>query len=134
MTKVGKTVTIKKRFTEKEVTQFSLISMDKNLIHLDEEYAKSTRFGKRIVQGPLLDAMIGGLLGSHLPGIGTIYLSHETQFKKPVYIDELVTINIRVEHVRHEKNIITLKKWVEKEDKTIAMEGKSIVMDLKNKL
>ena len=110
MTKVGKTVTIKKRFTEKEVTQFSLISMGKNLIHLDEEYAKSTRFGKRIVQGPLMDAMIGGLLGSHLPGIGTIYLSHETQFKKPVYIDELVTINICVEHVRHEKNIITLRK------------------------
>ncbi|MDG1841318.1 MAG: MaoC family dehydratase [Crocinitomicaceae bacterium] len=134
MSKVGQTVTISKRFTEKEVAQFSLISMDKNLIHLDKEYAKTTRFGKRIVQGPLLDAMIGGLLGSQLPGIGTIYLSHETQFKKPVYIDELVTIYIRVEHIRHEKNIITLRKWVEKEDKTIAMEGKSIVMDLKDKL
>ena len=133
MIKIGDTAIIQKKFTEREVAEFSSISMDKNLIHLDIEYAKTTRFGKRIVQGPLLDAMIGGLLGSQLPGIGTIYLSHETQFKKPVYIDELVTINVRVEHIRQDKNIITLRKWVEKEDKTIAMEGKSIVMDLKDK-
>lgn len=134
MIEIGQKASISKRFTEEEVAQFSTITMDDNLIHLEEEYAKSTRFGSRIVQGPLLDAMVGGLLGSHLPGPGTIYLSHETQYKKPVYIEELVTVNIEVTHIKENSNIITLKKWVEKEDKTIAMEGIAVVMDLKEQL
>jgi len=134
MMKIGQTAKTSRRFTEKDVAYFSFLSMDNNLIHLDEEYAKSTRFGARIVQGPLLDAMIGGLLGSSLPGIGTIYLSHETQFKKPVYIDEMITAYIRVEHIREDKNIVTFRKWVEKEDGTIAMEGASVVMSFKENL
>ena len=127
---VGQSASIKKRFTEKEVANFSSISMDDNKIHTDVEFAKNSRFGQRIVQGPLVDSLIGGLLGSHLPGNGTIYLSHEVQFKKPVFIDELITVFVKIEHIRLDKNISTLRTWVEKENREIAIEGKSIVMFL----
>jgi len=134
MIKIGQKASIQKRFTTEEVIDFSRISMDENLIHTDSNYAKTTRFGQCIVQGPLVDSMIGGVLGSHLPGSGTIYLSHETQFKKPVFINEMVTANVEVIDIRTDKNIITLRTWVEKENGEIAIDGKAVVMYLKDKL
>jgi len=134
MVTVGQKASIQKKFTAEEVVHFSSLSMDENLIHTDNEYAKSTRFGQCIVQGPLVDSMIGGVLGSHLPGSGTIYLSHETQFKKPVYINEMVTAFVEVIHIREDKNIITLRTWVEKENGEIAIDGKAVVMYLGDNL
>lgn len=61
-------------------------------MHLDEEYAKKTIFGKCIVHGMLMASLFSGILGSKFPGIGTIYLSQTLNFLKLIFIDEDITI------------------------------------------
>ncbi len=134
MIKIGQKASLQKRFTAQEVVNFSAVSMDKNLIHTDPEYAKGTQFGQCIVQGPFVESMIGGVLGSQLPGSGTIYLSHETKFVKPVFINELVTANVEVVDIKLHNNIITLRTWVEKENGELAIDGSAVVMYLKDNL
>lgn len=129
--KTGQRASISKTFTLQEVQHFSDISLDSNKIHFDYEFAAKSIFGKPIVQGPLVSSLIGGILGTTLPGDGTIYMSQESNFKKPVFIDEAIVVNVEVTDIRTDKNIITLRTWVEKENGEIAIEGKAVVLLLK---
>lgn len=130
--KVGQKASQAKRFSKEEVLSFSKLTSDDNPIHFDEEYAKNTRFKKTIVQGPMVVSLIGGILGSTLPGPGTIYINQETRFLKPLFIDESVTAWVEVVKVREDKPIVTLKNWVEKENGEIVLEGESVVLFLEN--
>ncbi len=125
--KIGDRAVIKKRFSEKEVEFYGRISNDTNPIHLDKEYAKSTFFKKRIVHGILVGSLFGGLLGSELPGTGTIHLGQSLNFKKPVYIDEEIKAVIEVINVRKDKPIVTFKTVCYKSNGEIAIEGEAIV-------
>ncbi|MCZ8285140.1 MAG: MaoC family dehydratase [Bacteroidia bacterium] len=129
--KTGQKASIRKTFTLQEVQHFSDISLDSNKIHFDYEFAEKSIFGKPIVQGPLVSSLIGGILGTTLPGDGTIYMSQESNFKKPVFIGEAIVVNVEVIDIRTDKNIITLRTWVEKENGEIAIEGKAVVLLLK---
>jgi acyl dehydratase len=129
--KTGQRASISKTFTLQEVQHFSDISLDSNKIHFDYEFAAKSIFGKPIVQGPLVSSLIGGILGTTLPGDGTIYMSQESNFKKPVFINEAIVVNVEVVDIRTDKNIITLRTWVEKENGDIAIEGKAVVLLLK---
>ncbi|MBU0511602.1 MAG: MaoC family dehydratase, partial [Chloroflexi bacterium] len=74
MIKIGDSASTTKTFTDSDVRTFAEISGDKNPIHLDEEYAVQTRFGRRLVHGILTSGMISALLGMQLPGPGSIYI------------------------------------------------------------
>ncbi len=65
---VGQVEAIERSFSEEEVRNFSKLSMDDNPVHFDAAYAATTRFGQCIVQGPMVASLIGGVLGSKLPG------------------------------------------------------------------
>ncbi len=71
---------------------------------------------KNMVQGPMVVALIGGILGSKLPGPGSIYTSQETKFLKPLIINESVIAWVKIVNIKKDKPIITLKNWIEKED------------------
>ena len=129
---VGDKASLSKKFSEHDVLNFSATSGDENPIHFDKNYALKSRFGQRIVQGPMVISLVGGILGSKLPGPGTIYLSQETSFKQPVYIDQKVTAWVEIIHVRDDKPIITLRTWVENEDKDLLIDGKAVVYFIKN--
>jgi 3-hydroxybutyryl-CoA dehydratase len=94
---VGQRAFMKKRFNEEDVKLFANISGDINPIHLDENFAKRTRFKRRIVHGLLVASLISSVLGTKLPGAGTIYLRQELRFLAPVYIGEGVTAEVVVE-------------------------------------
>lgn len=126
--KLGQKAFITKIFSLEEVKHFSDISLDSNKIHFDYEFAAKSIFGKPIVQGPLVSSLIGGILGTTLPGDGTIYLSQETNFKKPVYIAEKIQVNVEIIDIRTDKNVITLRTWVDKENGELAIEGKAVVL------
>ena len=130
--KIGQKASQTKMFTKEEVLSFSKLTSDKNPIHFDDEYASTTRFKKTIVQGPMVVSLIGGILGSHLPGPGTIYINQETKFLKPLYINETVTAWVEVVKIREDKPVVTLKNWVEKEDGEIVLEGESVILFLNN--
>ncbi len=131
MLTLGQKFQLVKTFNEEEVLFFSKLSKDDNPIHFDEEYAIDSIFKQRIVQGPFVMSLIGGVLGSHLPGPGTIYLSQSTRFLKPVYIGDTILVNVEVVKVRMDKPIITLRTWVEKTDNQLVIEGEAVIMYLK---
>ncbi|MBL7936889.1 MAG: MaoC family dehydratase [Bacteroidia bacterium] len=130
--KVGDKKCLKKIFSQEEVDIFSKISMDSNKIHFDNEYCVTTRFGKPIVQGPYLTSLIGGVIGSHIPGEGAIYLSQNTNFKKPIYIGEPIEILVEITDFDEQKNIIKLQTTVVKGNNILAIEGTAIILYLKN--
>ena len=106
--KVGDHAEASKAFTREEVSQFAEISLDKNPLHLDEEYAKNIGFDRCIVHGALVASLFSGLLGQELPGPGTIYLGQDIKFLRPVFIGERVTASVEIIHIRGDKPILTL--------------------------
>lgn len=129
--KVGDKASLTKIFSENNVLKFSLLSGDENPIHFDQEYAATTRFKKRIVQGPYVAALFGGILGSEVPGPGTIYINQNTNFIAPVFIGDTVTANVEIISIREDKPIIKLRTWATKNDE-IVMDGEATILFLKN--
>lgn len=92
----GQQASISKAFTDADVRDFARLSGDNNLVHLDEEYAAGTVFGKRIVHGKLVEGLLSAILGTELPGPMTVFRSCESTYLLPVYLDEEVTMTARV--------------------------------------
>ena len=124
---IGQTASVSRAFSQEEVNVFSALSLDDNPIHSDREYAAATPFGRCIVQGPLVASLIGGVLGSVLPGPGTVYIQQLSRFLKPAFIDEVLTASVQVVSVRADKPIITLRTWVEKADGELVIDGEAVV-------
>jgi len=85
------------------VTTFAKITGDINPLHLDDAYAATTIFKKRVVHGAMLSSLVSAVLGTRLPGYGAIYLSQNTQFLAPVYIDDEVITVVKVSEVNHQE-------------------------------
>lgn len=82
--------------TDEKIRAFATISEDWNPIHLDEKYAKNSKFGRRIAHGAMVASFFSALFAMELPGAGSIYVSQNTQFKKPVLLDDTVLVEIEV--------------------------------------
>ncbi len=101
--KVGQTASLAKTITEADILLFSAVSMDTNSAHLDEEASKKTPFGGRIAHGMLSAGLISAVLGTRLPGPGTIYMGQTLRFKAPVRIGDTVTATAEVKELNAEK-------------------------------
>lgn len=82
--------------TDEKIQAFASVSKDYNPIHLDQDYAESSKFGKRLAHGAMVASFFSALFAMKLPGPGSIYVSQNTQFKKPVFIDDTVFAEIEV--------------------------------------
>ena len=89
--KEGDSASCSKTITEADVTLFAGISGDFNPLHVNEEFAKTQMFGKRVVNGAFSSALISAVLGVHMFGAGALYASQKVVFKKPVYIGDTLT-------------------------------------------
>lgn len=125
---IGRKACITKSFRIDEVKYYAELSKDINPIHYDTNYAQNTFFKKPIVHGLLVSSLFGGLLGSKLPGRGTIHLSQKIEFKKPVFIDEEVTAIIEIIKIRKDKPIITFSANCYKENRELAITGEAVVI------
>lgn len=105
---VGETASLTKTVTEEDIQAFADITGDTNPIHLDDAYARTTRFGGRIAHGMLVAGFISAALGSKLPGPGAIYLGQELRFVAPVRPGDTLTVTVRVEAWDNVKGRITL--------------------------
>ena len=128
MIKVGDTAFIKKIFSDSDVRAFADISGDNNPIHLDDDYAAGTRFKRRIVHGILTSGLISALLGMHLPGPGSIYLTQTINFRAPVYIGEEITALVTVTKIRDDKPIITFLTQCLNQDGNIVLDGEAVLL------
>lgn len=101
------------------------MTTDHNPLHLDEEYAKKTLFGRRIAHGMISAGLISAVLGTKLPGEGTIYMGQELKFKRPVFIGDTVTAWVEVVEKDDAKKRLVLHTWVEKQDGTVVTDGQA---------
>ena len=88
---IGDSAFHSKTVTEADVILFAGISGDYNPLHMNEEFAKTQMFGKRVVHGAFSSALISAVLGVKLFGPGVLYASQSVTFKKPVYIGDTLT-------------------------------------------
>jgi len=134
--KLGARSTISHTFSVSDVKKYADITGDANPLHLDKEYASKTIFKKPIVQGLLICGMIGRILGTILPGSGTIYLNQTLSFKSPVYVGDKILCVLEIIKIRDDKPIITLStKCINKKNITV-IDGEAVVLFpplLKNK-
>lgn len=129
--KVGDRISIKVKVTDDMVRKFADVSGDHNPIHLDDEYAKTTRFGQRIAHGMLSAALISRALGQNL-GPGGIYLSQHLKFLNPIFINDEVSIDLLVTALRQEKGIGTVETIVRKENGDVVVKGEAVIMAAKS--
>ncbi len=125
---IGARASRTKQITDADIRAFAAASGDTNSVHLDEDYAKTTRFGRRIAHGMLTASLISAVLGNDLPGIGTIYLSQTVNFKAPVYLDDTITATVEVTAFREDKRIATLRTTCTNQDGVLVVEGEATVI------
>lgn len=94
--RVGDTASIERTLTARDIQLFAMLSGDVNPQHIDPEFAASTRFHGVIAHGMWGASLISAVLGTRLPGPGTIYLAQTLKFLAPVHIDDTVTISVKV--------------------------------------
>lgn len=125
---IGSTAKLSKVITDEDVRRFAEISMDRNPIHLDEEAAKASIFGRRVAHGILAAGLISAVIGTQLPGKDTIYLGQNLKFTAPVYLGDEITAQVTVVDKRDDKHIITLKTEIENQDGKIVVDGTATVL------
>lgn len=99
---------VTKTVTEFDVIAFAGLSGDHNPIHLDEAYARRSRFGTRIAHGMLSASLISAVLGTRLPGPGAVYMSQSLFFRAPVRLGDDVTASARIVELIAAKSRIRL--------------------------
>ena len=126
--KLGMKSSITKTITETDVILYSGVSLDTNPAHLNEEYAKTTMFKKRIAHGMLTAGLISAVLGTRLPGEGSIYMGQELKFKAPVYMGDTITAEVEIIELIDEKNQIILKTLCTNQDGKVVIDGTARIM------
>ncbi|WP_291515448.1 MaoC family dehydratase [Bdellovibrio sp. ArHS] len=124
---VGYTASFTVQVTDKMVHQFADLSGDRNPIHLDDEYASKTRFGRRIAHGMIVGALISRALVDGIGG-GGIYLGQSLKFVNPVFIDDTVVITIKITGIRKEKGIATVETNATKLNGDVVVKGEAVIM------
>lgn len=125
---IGQSASLTKTFTERDVFVFAGFTGDMNPVHINEEFAKTTKFGRRIVHGPYVFTMIGSVLGQQLPGGGSVYVSQTLKFKAPVFIGDTITCTLTVTDKNVERNRLTLSTILTNQDGTVVIEGEAVTM------
>ena len=95
--------------TENDIQRFAEVSGDFNPLHMSDEFAATTIFGRRIAHGALTASYISGILGNDLPGPGAIFVGLSMRFNRPVHIGDVVTVRAEVAEKEDRGNRVTLK-------------------------
>ena len=104
--KVGDTASLVRTLSKEDIELFAVMSGDVNPAHVDEEYARSDMFHKIIAHGMWGASLISTLLGTKLPGPGTIYLSQTLCFHHPVTIGDTISVTVTARSMETEQHRI----------------------------
>ncbi len=128
-------LTVQEEFpvTEQMGIEFSGVSGDTNPVHLDQDYAKATRFGAKIAHGMLIGSFISNVIGTRMPGEGSIYMKQEMTFLRPVYYGDRITVEIAVKALQKDRNraVLSTDCYNQKGEKVLA--GEALVMPKEEK-
>ena len=110
-----------------DVKRFAEVVGDLNPIHLDAELAEKSFFKKRIVHGAFLGGLISKVLGMDFPGQGTVYILQNSVFKRPVHVDTMVTVEVKVTQAIAEKRRLVLDTNVLNEKGEVCLTGSATI-------
>ena len=125
--KVGDTAEITRTIEQADVQAFADLTGDHNPIHVDESFAKTTRFGRRIAHGMLTASLISSVLASKLPGEGSVYLGQTLQFVAPVFPGDEITARVTVKEIRADKPILKLETLCLNQRGDVVIRGEATV-------
>lgn len=126
--KIGDSASFTKTVTDTDVYMFAGITGDFNPAHVNQVEAEKGMFGKRIAHGMLSAGFISAVLGTMLPGPGTIYMGQELRFTKPVAIGDTITATATVAEMIVEKNRVILDTVCTNQNGEVVIKGKATVM------
>lgn len=124
----GMSASFTKTVTEADVVLFAGVTGDLNPVHVDETAARESRFGGRIAHGMLSAAFISTVLGTRLPGPGTIYMGQTLRFTAPVRIGDTVTAEVTVRELDRERRRARLETVCRNQNGETVIEGEAQVM------
>jgi 3-hydroxybutyryl-CoA dehydratase len=124
---VGDAAEFAKTVSESDIYLYAGITGDSNPAHINEEYAKGTFFKTRIAHGMLPAGFISTVMGTRLPGPGTVYVKQVLNFLAPVHIGDTITARVEVTEILHQKNRIKLKTLCVNQDGTTVLDGEALV-------
>lgn len=110
-----------------QVAAFAELTNDRNPIHLDEAFAKTTRFGGCIAHGMLVGSLLSAVLATKLPGPGTVYMQQSLRFRAPVRVGATVVAAVEVVEVIAEKRRVRLVTTCSV-DGAVVVDGEALVM------
>lgn len=125
--KVGDAAEFSKTISEFDIYQFAGVCGDFNPAHLDEEYASKTFFKTRIAHGMLTASFISTLIGTQLPGPGSIYMGQNLKFLAPVRIGDTITARVEVVEIMKEKNRVRLQTTCTNQNGKKVIDGDALV-------
>lgn len=129
--KLGDIYTESFSYTQEDVNKFAEISGDKNPIHLDEDYAKSSIFKRRIIHGYLGTSIFSKVFAMNFPGEGTIYLKQDLRFMKPMFAEESYIAKFEVLEHNVEKNRALVKTSIFNSNEEEVVLGEALIQNKK---
>ncbi len=124
---IGDEEYIRKRLTVEDIELFAIMSGDVNPAHLDEKYARTTPFHGVIAHGMWGGALLSAVLGTRLPGPGTIYLAQTLNFHRPIHLGDEVTFRVRVSSKDESTNELLLTCECTNENEELVITGEARV-------
>ena len=125
--KLGAVAEFTKTVSESDIYLYAGVTGDFNPAHINETYAEKTFFKTRIAHGMLTAGFISAILGTQLPGPGTIYLRQELKFLAPVRIGDTITARVEVIEIISEKNRVRLETTCTNQDGTQILDGEAVI-------
>lgn len=123
---VGDSASLTRTLTRKDIQLFAIMSGDVNPAHVDEEYANSSQFHHIIAHGMWGGALISTVLGTQLPGPGTIYLKQDFTFRRPVSLGDNLTVTVTVVEKREHHQVL-LDCACTNQDGEVVIDGQALV-------
>ena len=131
---IGQTASYSKTLTEDLLTLFAAVSGDINPVHLDAEYAANSMFGERVAHGSWTGSVVSAALAMEMPGPGTIFLRQSISFRKPVKVEDTITVNLEVTAKNAHKQIVLLNYKVTNQRGQVVAKGTAEVIAPSEKL
>ena len=125
---VGEKASLTRTISEADIQRMAEITGDYNPIHMDEDFARRTRFKGRIAHGVFSSGLISAVLGTKLPGQGCVYLRQTLDFLYPVRPGDMLTAEVEVTSWQADKRIINLKTWCVNQDGKKVVDGEAVLL------